>query len=154
MDPEGETAGVLLLLDYFFTTLFTLEMLLKWIVYGIWFPPEGYFKDAWNCLDGFIVTISLIGIFSTAKVGFLRSLRTLRALRPLRTIRRFPGLKLVVNVLIGCVPVFLNICMVHCDCGSISHLSIIGRWVWAPLMLTTLQPLSARSSTSSSRSWA
>ena len=45
-------------------------------------------------------------------ISSLRTLRSMRSLRPLRTIQRLPGIRLVVNVLFECAPVFINICFV------------------------------------------
>ena len=40
-----------------FTGLFTGEMLLKWVAYGVCCGDKAYFKSAWNRLDFFIVMI-------------------------------------------------------------------------------------------------
>ncbi|NXU57594.1 SCN3A protein, partial [Turnix velox] len=77
--------------DKIFTYIFFMEMLLKWIAYGL----HSYFTNAWCWLDFIIVCVSIISslswilIFSIA----LKSLRTLRALRPLRALSRFEGIK-------------------------------------------------------------
>jgi hypothetical protein len=47
-------------MDKFFTTIFILEMLLKWVAFG-W---KKYFTDAWCWLDFVIVTVSLIIVYN------------------------------------------------------------------------------------------
>lgn len=47
---------------YIFTTIFTIEMLLKVIANNCFFGKEAYFKDGWNILDGILVIISLINV--------------------------------------------------------------------------------------------
>ena len=42
-------------MNYIFAVTFTLEMLLK--IFGMGFV--GYFSNLWNCLDCFIVAVSL-----------------------------------------------------------------------------------------------
>jgi hypothetical protein len=45
---------------------------------------RSYFRSKWNCLDGFVVTVSLVAIaFPQVKI-----FRSFRALRPLRIIVR------------------------------------------------------------------
>ena len=47
-------------MDYVFNALFTLEMVLKVITYGLFFDDDSYMRDSWNLLDSFIVFSSLI----------------------------------------------------------------------------------------------
>ncbi len=85
-------------------------MLAKGLIVG----KDTYFRDSWNILDGVLVVVSLISIAfefylqmaNTGEeppriFGIIRVLRLLRALRPLRVINRAPGLKVVVQTLIG-----------------------------------------------------
>ncbi|NWU90484.1 SCN3A protein, partial [Upupa epops] len=84
--------------DKVFTYIFLLEMLLKWVAYGL----HSYFTNAWCWLDFIIVCVSIfclhsdilnVDIFCTQISSALKSLRTLRALRPLRALSRFEGIK-------------------------------------------------------------
>ncbi|NXP18533.1 SCN5A protein, partial [Scytalopus superciliaris] len=79
-----------------FTYIFFMEMLLKWVAYGL----HHYFTNSWCLLDFVIVCVSII--FSLSHIllfdifdleNGLKSLRTLRALRPLRALSRFEGIK-------------------------------------------------------------
>ena len=49
--------------DYFFTAVFTVELLLKIIAYGLVVHPGAFCRDPANVLDMFVVIISLISIF-------------------------------------------------------------------------------------------
>ncbi|NWU64755.1 SCN5A protein, partial [Pterocles burchelli] len=84
--------------DKIFTYIFFMEMLLKWVAYGL----HSYFTNAWCWLDFIIVCVSNIfslsytlnlDIFYIENYIALKSLRTLRALRPLRALSRFEGIK-------------------------------------------------------------
>ncbi|NXJ37696.1 SCN5A protein, partial [Ciconia maguari] len=103
-----ERKKVKILLEYadkIFTYIFLMEMLLKWVAYGL----HGYFTNAWCWLDFIIVCVSIIfslsytlnfDVFFIENYLALKSLRTLRALRPLRALSRFEGIK--VRILGGC----------------------------------------------------
>jgi hypothetical protein len=103
-------------LDFAFVIIFTIEVILKVVTCGFLWCPDAYLKDRWNVLDFVIVFIAWVSadypFFSSANSsssGGLRALRALRALRPLRTIQRFPGMRIAANVLLECVPIFLNV---------------------------------------------
>ncbi|NXX83184.1 SCN5A protein, partial [Urocolius indicus] len=93
--------------DKIFTYIFLMEMLLKWVAYGL----HSYFTNAWCWLDFIIVCLSFVswGLNDVSKAtsspcsteSALKSLRTLRALRPLRALSRFEGIK--VRLLKECV---------------------------------------------------
>ncbi|NXK99524.1 SCN5A protein, partial [Mesembrinibis cayennensis] len=95
-----ERKKVKILLEYadkIFTYIFFMEMLLKWVAYGL----HSYFTNAWCWLDFIIVCVSIIFNTSPCSSGSaLKSLRTLRALRPLRALSRFEGIK--VRILCVC----------------------------------------------------
>ena len=91
LDEDSDLANVLVILDVIFTTVFVIEMSLKIVVYGFLLHENAYLHDGWNCLDFFIVIISVGSVSGVLDSGGLKSLRTLRALRPLRTIKRAPG---------------------------------------------------------------
>uniref|UniRef100_H2ZHJ3 Sodium channel protein n=1 Tax=Ciona savignyi TaxID=51511 RepID=H2ZHJ3_CIOSA len=98
-------------LEFVFTALFTVEMILKWIGLG----PVKYFTNLWCVLDCAIVAVSfiikccLVNCIVLSQASQFRSLRTLRALRPLRAISRWQGMKVVVNALLYCIPSIGNV---------------------------------------------
>jgi hypothetical protein len=103
-------------IDFIFMLIFTFEAACKIVTLGLYDTPDAYLKDNWNCLDIAIVFIgwlsseyAFLGMSGGGAASGLRTLRTLRALRPLRTIQRLPGVRLTVEVLFQCVPVFMNI---------------------------------------------
>jgi voltage-dependent calcium channel L type alpha-1D len=111
LNPDSGFAKALLYIDYFLTTLFTVEMLLKIIALGFWMDQGSYLRNSWNVLDFIVVVISIISTFSSSNSDLkaLRSLRALRGLRPLRVINRAPGLKVVVNTMFASFPDVVNV---------------------------------------------
>merc|ERR1719473_555001 len=112
-DPRRDTAKVLTLMNYFFTTVFVFEMLVKKVAFGVILGEEAYWRQNWNKLDGIVVLVSVIDLSGVMdNVSVFRTLRVLRALRPLRVISRNPNLKLVVNTLFKSVPELCNLLIV------------------------------------------
>ncbi|CAB1112699.1 unnamed protein product [Ectocarpus sp. CCAP 1310/34] len=113
-DPDSTAAEALGTLELALTFLFVLEGVLKVCASGFYFMPLAYLRDAWNVLDFGVVMVSVVQLFLVRGAGLsgLRSLRALRALRPLRIVKRFPGLKLVLEALIGSVQGVFNVAAV------------------------------------------
>jgi len=96
-DPASPLHDVIAGADIAFTTLFTLEMLLKWLGLGWCKHQYSYFRDPWNWLDFFIVIEGLVSsLFQSTGVN-LQGIRMLRVLRPLRTITHLEGVCLGVG---------------------------------------------------------
>lgn len=74
------------------TALFTIEMILKIIVFGFMFNgKDSYIRSAWNIMDFVIVVFSLISLSfrdAGSDLSAIKTLRMLRVLRPLRMISR------------------------------------------------------------------
>ena len=96
---ESSTADTLEIIDWVFTIIFALEMVMKLIAFGavgsdfrkkgLFCDDGAYIRDPWNCMDGFIVGISIIAkALSSGGLEWVRALRTMRVLRPLRVISR------------------------------------------------------------------
>ncbi|XP_037814454.1 muscle calcium channel subunit alpha-1-like [Lucilia sericata] len=101
--------------DYFFTAVFTIELLLKLISYGFVLHDGAFCRSAFNLLDLLVVCVSLISIgFSSNAISVVKILRVLRVLRPLRAINRAKGLKHVVQCVIVAVKTIGNIVLVTC----------------------------------------
>ncbi|NWQ71992.1 SC4AA protein, partial [Neopipo cinnamomea] len=84
--------------DEIFSYIFLIEMLLKWVAYGL----HSYFTNSWCLLDFIIVCLSFVSwglnpdpkdVSPCSSGSALKSLRTLKALRPLRALSRFEGIK-------------------------------------------------------------
>lgn len=90
MDPESERAINLYWIDVVVTGFFTMELVLKVVVYGFLFNgDESYMKSSWNIMDFFIVVFSLISLAAKdVDLGVIKTFRMLRVLRPLRMINR------------------------------------------------------------------
>lgn len=114
LDPTDPLVRALSWTDLVFTAIFICEMLMKVVVYGFIGHHRSYLRSGWNVLDFTVVSVSVIIQVTGNNVSLrsIRSVRTLKCLRPLRMIARAPGLKLVVNTLIGSIPSILNVLMV------------------------------------------
>ncbi|KAF6217290.1 hypothetical protein GE061_001644 [Apolygus lucorum] len=106
---------ILVYFDYFFTTVFTVEICLKVISYGAFLHDGAFCRSAFNLLDLLVVCVSLISMFfSSGAISVVKILRVLRVLRPLRAINRAKGLKHVVQCVIVAVKTIGNIVLVTC----------------------------------------
>eukprot|EP00927_Polykrikos_kofoidii_P025416 TRINITY_DN22831_c0_g1_i1.p1 TRINITY_DN22831_c0_g1~~TRINITY_DN22831_c0_g1_i1.p1 ORF type:complete len:2622 (-),score=470.03 TRINITY_DN22831_c0_g1_i1:58-7023(-) len=111
-DPEGLDQKILTYANFFFTVIFTLEMLIKICAHGLIIRPNAYFRSFWNVMDAAIVTVSLMDtlqqIFSPNATGGILSVvqvfRICRVLRPLRIISRNDNLKVVVRTILSSIP--------------------------------------------------
>lgn len=113
-DPNGNLAKNLYYIDIGVTSIFTIEMLMKIFVMGFMFcGSPSYMRNAWNILDFFIVTFSIISLSPIdVELKFLKVLRILRVLRPLRMISRNEGLKVAVLSLINAGPGIINVLVI------------------------------------------
>ncbi|XP_065601047.1 sodium channel protein type 5 subunit alpha-like [Cyrtonyx montezumae] len=130
--------------DKVFTYIFIMEMLLKWVAYGL----HSYFTNTWCWLDFIIVCLSCVswGLKQSlqenslcSSESALKSLRTLRALRPLRALSRFEGIKVVVNALLGAIPSILNVllvCVVFWLLFNIVGVKLLGQKFWKCVLRT------------------
>lgn len=121
-DPVDENSPrnvVLNYLDYGFTAVFTVEMILKIIDLGVILHPGAYFRDIWNFLDATVVICALFAFaFSESEsagknLNTIKSLRVLRVLRPLKTINRVPKLKAVFDCVVNSLKNVFNILIVY-----------------------------------------
>ncbi|XP_043943456.1 voltage-dependent L-type calcium channel subunit alpha-1C-like isoform X2 [Protopterus annectens] len=99
--------------DYVFTSIFTLEIMLKMTAYGAFLHKGSFCRNCFNILDLLVVSVSLIsfGIQSSA-INVVKILRVLRVLRPLRAINRAKGLKHVVQCVFVAIRTIGNIVIV------------------------------------------
>jgi len=113
LNSNSERNRILNYFDYFFTTIFTIEVCLKVISYGFILHPGAFCRSGFNLLDLLVVAVSLISfIFSSGAISVVKILRVLRVLRPLRAINRAKGLKHVVQCVIVAVKTIGNIVLV------------------------------------------
>uniref|UniRef100_H2YSX2 Voltage-dependent L-type calcium channel subunit alpha n=1 Tax=Ciona savignyi TaxID=51511 RepID=H2YSX2_CIOSA len=102
--------GEKLYFDYVFTGIFTAEIILKMVAYGVILHKGSFCRSLFNLLDLLVVAVSLISILGNSD-GFsvVKILRVLRVLRPLRAINRAKGLKHVVQCVIVAISTIGNI---------------------------------------------
>jgi hypothetical protein len=98
--------------------LFTVEMLIKCIVFGFIRGKTAYVKNSWNLLDLFIVFVSYLDLLMTAafagviSLSFLKVLRALRALRPLRMVSQNEKMKKVITSVMRTIPALINVMLI------------------------------------------
>ncbi|XP_035230551.1 voltage-dependent calcium channel type D subunit alpha-1-like isoform X2 [Stegodyphus dumicola] len=94
LNVNSDRNKILNYFDYFFTTVFTVEITLKAIAYGLILHKGSFCRSYFNLLDVLVVSVSLISFaFGNETFSVVKILRVLRVLRPLRAINRAKGLK-------------------------------------------------------------
>uniref|UniRef100_A0A671LDQ4 Voltage-dependent L-type calcium channel subunit alpha n=1 Tax=Sinocyclocheilus anshuiensis TaxID=1608454 RepID=A0A671LDQ4_9TELE len=99
--------------DYAFTSIFTVEILLKMTVHGAFLHKGSFCRNWFNLLDLLVVSVSLVSFFlHSSAISVVKILRVLRVLRPLRAINRAKGLKHVVQCVFVAIRTIGNIMIV------------------------------------------
>ncbi|AWP09945.1 putative voltage-dependent L-type calcium channel subunit alpha-1F-like [Scophthalmus maximus] len=99
--------------DYAFTSIFTVEILLKMAVHGAFLHQGSFCRNWFNLLDLLVVSVSLVSFFlHSSAISVVKILRVLRVLRPLRAINRAKGLKHVVQCVFVAIRTIGNIMIV------------------------------------------
>lgn len=105
-DPTSEPSQIFNVAENIFTTLYSIEMIIKIIGMGFVFNKGAYLRDPWNILDFVIVVSSYPSYFqdpnaADSSEGGLKisGLRAFRVMRPLRTISSVKGLKVLMQAL-------------------------------------------------------
>lgn len=83
----------------FFTTIFTLEAVLKIIAMGFIFEQGCYLRDPWNWLDFSVVITGLLSTLPSFEN--VSVLRTFRLFRPLRSLSTLSSMRLLVSTLLS-----------------------------------------------------
>ena len=83
----------------FFTTMFTLEALIKITAFGFIWGKNTYLRDPWNWLDFTVVVTSLLSILPG--VSNLSMIRTFRLFRPLRSFTSLPQMKSIISTMLA-----------------------------------------------------
>ncbi|XP_054713123.1 muscle calcium channel subunit alpha-1-like [Uloborus diversus] len=113
LSAETPRNRILNYFDIFFTSVFTIEITLKAITFGLILHKGSFCRSAFNILDILVVCVSLISFgFDNGAISVVKILRVLRVLRPLRAINRAKGLKHVVQCVIVAVKTIGNIMLV------------------------------------------
>ena len=102
-DPESNLSQNLKKVEVLSTIIFVLEAVAKMITYGLWdCGSKSYFRNEWNTLDFFVVSLTLVSYMigeSGTNLSMLKALRLIKVLRPLRALSKNEGLKISINAL-------------------------------------------------------
>uniref|UniRef100_A0A8C4KVK1 Voltage-dependent L-type calcium channel subunit alpha n=1 Tax=Equus asinus asinus TaxID=83772 RepID=A0A8C4KVK1_EQUAS len=99
--------------DIAFTSVFTVEIVLKMTTYGAFLHKGSFCRNYFNILDLVVVAVSLISMgLESSAISVVKILRVLRVLRPLRAINRAKGLKHVVQCVFVAIRTIGNIVLV------------------------------------------
>ncbi|KAL2101390.1 hypothetical protein ACEWY4_003151 [Coilia grayii] len=105
-NQPDELTNVLEICNIVFTSMFTLEMILKLTAFGFF----QYLRNPYNIFDGIIVIISVCEIIGQADGG-LSVLRTFRLLRVIKLVRFMPALRRQLVVLMKTMDNVATFCM-------------------------------------------
>ncbi|KAL4226359.1 Voltage-dependent calcium channel type D subunit alpha-1 [Mactra antiquata] len=113
LDSKSDRNKILNYFDYIFTSVFTVEIIVKIITYGLVLHKGSFCRSFFNILDLIVVGVSLVSfVLDNEAISVVKILRVLRVLRPLRAINRAKGLKHVVQCVIVAVRTIYNIMLV------------------------------------------
>ena len=106
--PES-IAQVLEIINYFFTGIYSLEMIIKMIS-----QKRDYFDDGWNMFDFLIVMSAWFGIFALSvfnlQIGPITTIiRSFRIARVLKLIKRAKNLQKILQTIVIALPELINV---------------------------------------------
>ena len=96
-------------INYFFTGIYTLEMIIKMIS-----QKRDYFDDGWNIFDFLIVMSAWFGIFALSvfdlQIGPITTIiRSFRIARVLKLIKRAKNLQKILQTIVIAIPELINV---------------------------------------------
>ena len=114
-DASDQYLLALEIINYIFTGVFTVELILKLIAFSL-----NFWYEAWNVFDFFIVLCSFVDILFTnlgtaslkmLRVGpqLIRVLRVLRVSRLLRLVKKYKRLQDIMEIIQLCLPSMMNV---------------------------------------------
>ncbi|CAF3322654.1 unnamed protein product [Rotaria socialis] len=115
--PNNDTTptnSILEQIEYIFLAIFTLEVILKIIAYGLCLHPNAYLRSGWNLLDFIIVVVGFLSVILVQYnvQGFdVKSLRAFRVIRPLKLVNGVPSLQIVLNSILRAMLPLLHIAL-------------------------------------------
>ena len=106
-------------IDFIFTPIFALEVILKILNYGAVLHPGAYFRDSWNVMDALVVGSAIASLVlsndesaSPQSQKIVKVLRVLRVLRPLKAVNKSKKLKAVFQCMIFSLKNVINILVI------------------------------------------
>ena len=97
--------------DRICSTVFLAECVTKIFAMGFYRAEEAYLKDGWNKLDFVVVVTGLLNDFSIPGMPSTSALRVFRVLRPLRSLHVVPGIKVIIEAMLGSIEELLVVIM-------------------------------------------
>ena len=99
LDPKGWESTYLRRVDLAITVLFTFEVIIKVVSYGLLTNGDkSYLLNSWNRLDFLIVIVSIISLAipveESESLTALKIIRMARLLRPIRVVSKNDGLRI------------------------------------------------------------
>ena len=118
-DPtsDGDDKKLFKISEFFFNSIFTVEMLLKWFAMGVVsFDTKqlAFMSERWNQLDFLVVLIGwmpqiLVLLLNAKTSANFTAIRTLRVLKVLKTFQRVKGMQKIVSSLFSCYDILVNV---------------------------------------------
>lgn len=99
-------------LDIIFTSIYTLEFLIKSISFGFIYGKTTYLSDNWNRADFLILIFSFFDITDSVHIPVIRVFRLIRTLRPLKFITHNIRMKIIVTALLESIFALSNVMIV------------------------------------------
>ena len=106
--PNTKKAAFIDAIEEVYLIIFTFELLVKVVAYGVVGHTSSYLRDPWCQLDFIIVTLSWVPILIPS-FGNYSVVRSVRALRPLRALKRMPGMVILINSMLSALPKLANV---------------------------------------------
>jgi voltage-gated sodium channel len=94
-----KTKSILVSIDNIITTLFIVELVVKFKEFGI----KGYFKSNWNKFDFLLIALSIPTLISflfhiqISNISFLLAFRVMRVFKSFRFLKFIPGIDALIN---------------------------------------------------------
>ena len=119
VNEDATVNKVLGYIDFIFTPIFALEVILKILNYGAILHPGAYFRDSWNVMDALVVGSAIASLIlsndesaSPSSQRIVKVLRVLRVLRPLKAVNKSKKLKAVFQCMIFSLKNVINILVI------------------------------------------
>ena len=95
-------------MEALYLAIFTGEMVIRVMAYGLVLTEHAYLRDPWCQLDFTVVTLAWLPLLLPS-LGNYSMIRSIRALRPLRALKIVPGMPTLINAMTIAVPKLGNV---------------------------------------------
>ena len=119
VNEDATVNKVLGYIDFIFTPIFALEVVVKILNYGVVLHPGAYFRDGWNIMDAMVVAAAIASLVlsndesaSPESQKIVKVLRVLRVLRPLKAVNKSKKLKAVFQCMVYSLKNVINILII------------------------------------------